>query len=139
MADILHAVQAVLANDSGVSALVSTRIYPDHLPQKTPTYPAIVITLIDETSVIHMGGMSGLGDARIQVDCYANTRLGAAALSDAVRLSLSDYTGTSQSVVVRHTYPGTGFAAYEPPIDGTDLALYRHSRDYRAVYVEATS
>ena len=139
MADVLTAVRSVLANDAGVSALVSTRVYPDIPPQQNATYPCAVVQLVVEESAVQMVGLAGMANSRIQVDCYAVTRLAAAALQDACRLALADYTGTSQSVVIRNTYPKTGFAVYEPPNDSSDLGLYRHSRDYTADYVEAAT
>ena len=139
MADIQSAVRTVLANHAGTAALVSTRVYPDILPQRVATYPAVVLSMVTEDSTIHQAGISGLGMATIQVDVYAKTRLSAAAVMEQIRLALSDYKGTSQSVVVRHMYPRTGFTTYEPPSDSSDLGLYRHSRDFAAAYVEATS
>lgn len=139
MADILKAVRSVLANDAGVSALVSTRIYPDRVPQAAPTYPLIVVQLVTEESVVNMTGISGLGQSRVQVDYYAKTRLEAATGQEAVRLALTHYNGTSQSVVVRRILPSTGTAFYDDPQDKSDLGLYRHVRDYNCHYVEATS
>lgn len=138
MADIGSAIRAVLAADSGVAALVSTRIYPDRLP-KNVVYPAIHYEHSDEDSHEHMGGLSGLAESYFDVFCWAKTRLGCTQLAEAVRLSLSRYQGTSAGVVVRQIHPGTGRTDHDAPTDDSDVPTYWHERDYHAFYTEATS
>lgn len=54
-----------------VTALVSTRIYLDKLPQ-APTYPAVRVQLVDDLTSQHLRGPNGLCRARVQVDAYAH-------------------------------------------------------------------
>lgn len=58
-----------IAADSGVQALVGTRVYQLKLPQR-PTLPAIRVQLIDEPESYHLRGDVDLTRARVQVDAY---------------------------------------------------------------------
>lgn len=82
-----------LTNDSSVSALVSTRVYPVLLPQGCDV-PAIRYTNISRPPVNHKKGASGLTQSRIQVDCYDKTYEGAKTLGKAVRLAMIKEGGT---------------------------------------------
>lgn len=64
-----EAVRLRLLEIVAVTALVSTRIYLDKLPQ-SPTYPCVRVTLIDELSEYHLRGGEGYRRARVQVDAY---------------------------------------------------------------------
>lgn len=138
MADIGAAVRAVLAADASVAALVSTRIYPDRLPQNV-TYPAITYEINFNASYEAMDGILGLAESFVEVVCWSATRLQATALAEAVRLALTSYQGTSASVVVRRIHPNTGNVGREEPEDGSDSPIYFHERDFHAFYCEATS
>ena len=81
-------IYSTLSGAAGVTALVSTRIYPDFLAQEI-VLPAIVTQRADSEYVntIH----SGVAVATlITVDtwCLAATRLGAEALADVVEIAL---------------------------------------------------
>jgi hypothetical protein len=138
MADVGVAIRAVLAADGAVSGVVSTRIYPDQLPQNV-TYPAIHYEHSSEFSHVHMTGISGLADSYIDVICHAATRLAATSLAEKVRLALSHYEGTSSGVVVRRVVPGNGTTDIHDPDDNSDLPTYYHEREYHVWYCEATS
>lgn len=55
---------------SPVTALVSTRVYLERLPQ-SPTYPAVRVQEVDDPSSYHLRGPQRLGKARVQVDAFA--------------------------------------------------------------------
>ena len=66
MSSIDAALRAKLAATSAVTALVSTRIYPDELPQGS-TLPAIRYSLISDVPDRHVPGFR---EARVQVSIY---------------------------------------------------------------------
>lgn len=70
MAQLETLIYALLAADSPVSTLVSTRIYPLVLPQDV-VLPAITYTRISGGQVSSLDGYSGLENPRIQVDAWA--------------------------------------------------------------------
>lgn len=54
---------------SGVTDLVSQRVWPLKLPQH-PVLPAIRVQLIDEPEDAHLRGYDALKRARVQIDIY---------------------------------------------------------------------
>jgi len=84
--------RAILLASSGVAALVGTRINWGAHPQGQPL-PAVVLTGISENDTHHMTGPTRLYEARVQVDCYADTYSGAKALSRAILTVLDGYKG----------------------------------------------
>ena len=93
MPDISATIRTMTLADGTVSGLVSTRMYSDTLPQNA-TLPAIRYAVVDATPNEHLSGIVGVSRARIQIDCYANTRAAANALADGVRLALEKQNHT---------------------------------------------
>jgi hypothetical protein len=80
-------VYAALANNSGVAALVSTRIHPAILPQ-TPTYPAISYLRVSNTG---QQGSTKLRETRYQINCWGATYAAAQSLAVAVKTAFEEY------------------------------------------------
>lgn len=70
---------SALTGNSGVTALVGTRIYPNRVPLGT-VYPAIGYRMITSGLV----GSNNCQESRIQVDFFDTTYSGAKAVRDAV-------------------------------------------------------
>lgn len=70
---------SALTNDSGVIALVGTRIYPNRVPLGT-VYPAIGYGMIASG----LNGSNNCQQSRLQVDIFGSTYSGAKAVRDAV-------------------------------------------------------
>lgn len=86
--------RAVLLADSGVSSLAGSRVnYTTH-PQGQPL-PGVVLNVVSDAEEYTLQGTTGVSEARIQADCYADTYGAAKGLSRAVRALLSGYTGGS--------------------------------------------
>lgn len=83
----------LLLSDSGLSALVSTRIHPGSLPQGS-TLPAIVMNRISGAPLYTDEGEAGLSQARIQIDCWGETYSSAKQTARAVIACLSAFDGT---------------------------------------------
>lgn len=86
----------LLAN-AGVSALIGTRMYPNALPQGA-TLPAVVYYLISSTHVQSLGGITAAGTCRVQLDCYAATRLAADGVSAPIVAALRLLSVGQQSI-----------------------------------------
>lgn len=84
-----------LTNTAGITALVSTRIYPNKLPQ-TVTLPAITYQRIS-TPRIHThdtSGKTGTAHPRFQFDAWGTSYASCKAVADAIRAALNGYRGT---------------------------------------------
>lgn len=78
---------STLTADSGVTAIVSNRVYPVVIPQKG-TLPAITYQRV---SGRRENGISGAGElvaVRVQVDCWAESYSSVRALADAASAAL---------------------------------------------------
>jgi putative heme degradation protein len=90
---IHEAIRTRLTSVSAVTALVSTRIYPNVLPQ-SPTLPALVYQRIDEQRETAMSADPGVVRARMQVSAWATTFGAARNAAEEVRKALQRYRGT---------------------------------------------
>lgn len=73
----------LLAGNAGISALVSTRIYPVLIPQDG-TLPAVTYQRVSGGQINSTDGFTALENPRIQIDCMATTYAGAKAVAAAV-------------------------------------------------------
>ena len=119
-----------LSTNVGVSALVSTRIYPGTLPQNW-TNPAISYQRISGVRVRNLSGPAGRATPRIQIDCWAESYSGAKALATAVRSAMDGYAGLMGSTRVGSVVLESDLDFYEP-----DIAVYRVSMDFWISHIE---
>jgi len=125
-----------LLSKSSITNLVGTRVFPDYIPQKNSTYPAIVYQIISDTPEHTLAGAAGYTGTRVQLDVYAATSLVRAQVVEALRNVLQGFPptstltmGTTDSLVSSVRYANS-FDIYEPPQDSSDTGLFRNSTDY---------
>lgn len=132
-------VRVRLAAISAVTALVSTRIYGLKVRQGSDR-PYVRVQRISRSEPFHARGPIGIKEARVQVDCVANTKLVAEQLIDAVHgdglgdtaSGLSGWKGEigSPAVVVRGIFPLDDAEDFT----SEELEIFRMRRDYRVVW-----
>ena len=93
------AINAVLAADSAVVAIVGTRIRPTIRPQDE-ALPAITYSLLSAERPQHYKAPSGLNMTRMEIKTWATGYDAAHSLFELVRLALDGYRGTSASIVI---------------------------------------
>jgi hypothetical protein len=95
VASLEESIEDLLVGSAGITALVgsstSARIYPMLMPQGA-TLPALTYQTISETREPELVGQNGLFQARVQINCWAATFAGAAALKEAVRNAIDGTT-----------------------------------------------
>jgi hypothetical protein len=87
-----EALIAKLLAAPGVAGLAGTRVYPGSRPQGSGL-PAIVFNRIDGAPLYADEGELGLVQARVQVDCWADSYSGAKGLARATNAALSAFVG----------------------------------------------
>ena len=92
-------IYSLLSNSTAVTALVNTRIYP-LIRDQADGLPAITYQTISGIRDYDLGGPNGLVDARVQINCFAATQLGAAELSAVVRNLLNGFKGGAAGYTV---------------------------------------
>lgn len=130
---IYAALYARLGAVSGVTDLVSTRIYPLVAPQNA-SLPLVVVNRIGEIHEHHTTAAAGIARASMQIDCWAATLDAAVAVGDAVRAALDGWSGTSASIVVRSVTLNDRDESMEPPQDGEEFGDYRSRLDFTCWY-----
>lgn len=94
------ALYGYLSTYAGLTALVSTRIYPLQLPPK-PTLPAVTYAKVSGPRIRAMGNTNQGGRPRFQLLCWGETYAGSKAVAAQVQAALEGYSGVMGGVTVR--------------------------------------
>ena len=132
--DIGISLQTHLVAQSGVNAICADRGHPDNLP-KDCLLPAFTYEVISEQPHHHLGGTSGLREARIQFDCYAATRKQANELDEAILAALDMQRATLGGTYCNTVQAQDRISGTDPPIDASDQWRYIAIRDYLIFYI----
>lgn len=124
--------QRILVNVPAVSNLIGSRIYPNIVPQKAPM-PSVTYQQISGPRLHDMQGAVGMCKARYQINCWADSYLGAKELAWAVRLTLDGY-GSEGTIKVIHLADEGDLPKTSPGIDG--LTRYGKRLDFNIWFQE---
>lgn len=124
---------SLLVNEATVSAIVGSRVYVTRAPQQA-AYPHIIITQMGTEENKSLDQTSGLRFITFDIDCKAQTSVGAETLANAVRTFIDDYTGTAGSFTVGAVLLGGESDDYESPTDGSDKGVYVVTLDVQIQY-----
>lgn len=97
--DIGKAIYSILSNDSGVSNIVGTRIFPQKVPFGEQM-PSITYFVIDTTPNNTKNGASTYDYVRCQITAFGVTYSRAQELATEIRSALDYKTGTEAGVVI---------------------------------------
>lgn len=134
---IEKAIYARLAAVAGVSALVSSRIYPQLAPQDT-ALPYIVFR--ETSSQVYQSktpSADGLTRSELEVHCVADMPLAATTLAEEVRKALHGFSGAAGGVTVTSIISTPRINAAELPPDMRDRVRPRVINTYAAKYRHA--
>jgi hypothetical protein len=143
--DIVVSLNSYLLAQTSVTAICAQRGYPGHLP-KGVLYPAYTIAKISEQPSHHLGGVSGLRECRLQIDCYddgcdtssgrhVGTRKLCNQLDEAILAAIDMLQTTTNSTSIRTIQAENYFEDDEQPSDGSDQWRYSSTRDYLVWYI----
>ena len=93
------AIYTILTDDSDVSAIVGTRVYPQVAAQGA-AFPFIVYVLQDTSPSDTKSGVSTLDEVRYDIVVASETYAEASDLTNKIRTALDRYTGTVAGVVI---------------------------------------
>lgn len=79
---------AALAARAGLTALVSTRIYPDAIPEDSDL-PAVVYQRANTSPITTIGGVVIVEEVRFAISAWAKTRTSADAIADEIAPALA--------------------------------------------------
>lgn len=127
-----------------VADLVGDRIYPLRAPQGA-ALPYLTYQVISGLRVRNLtDGPCGMGNPRLQLDCWAATYAGVRALAEAVRgtkaeTQLDGYTGTMNGTWVGYAEVRELTDLYEEPVHADDGGAYRATLDVLLWHDEPTA
>ena len=129
--ELEEGILAFLKTKTGLTALVSTRIYPDTLPPGT-TYPAVVYEFVsEETTDTFVQPTTELTGDAIQFSVYAETRKAADAAARKIKEAFKNHSGLMGTVMVQAVEQINKFKAYESAVN-----QYRTTYEFRFWYEE---
>ena len=91
-----------LTGHAGLSALISTRLYPRHLPQN-PVYPAVTYERISTPRIKVMGGVSGIAYPRFTFTAWSDDVDECDAVAEQLRAALDAYWGTVDGTEIKYS------------------------------------
>lgn len=115
---IESALYSKLTGSSSVTALVSTRIYPNAIPQNV-ALPAVAYQVISTDRNYKHAGQSNVALPRLQITVEASSYSSMIAVCAAIRAALSGYKGTVGSVVIGGIFLETEYDGYNLATDTT--------------------
>ncbi len=107
MATLEENLFTLVTGNVGVAAVISTRMYPEALPQK-PTLPAVRYSLVSAIPVNTHDKAGGLVQATVQLDACATTYAAARSLANTVKTAIDGYfsrSGMIRSVLRENENP----------------------------------
>lgn len=99
------AIFELLSNDTTVTGLVGTKIYPNIIAQQT-TYPAVAYSQVSEEFDSSKDGPIPTGRFTYQFDIYADTYPTAQSIANAIKSTLDWYTGTAAGQTISRIKKG---------------------------------
>lgn len=94
------AIYNLLKDNTAVAAIVSTRIYPDYVPQNA-LIPAITYQQLSGTRDHTLTDSVDMVPSSWQLNCWEENMPDARSLANAVRVALDNYSGTKSSTVIQ--------------------------------------
>lgn len=141
MSDIQEDLRQYLIADASVLALVSTRIFPDVLPQGQSNDSIVLETISSNTDGTIGGTIVSVG-TRISVRCYSSTKKQASVIAKTVRIDsgLEQLANaTMNGRWIQHVECEDAITGQEElPIDGGSYSRYVAVQDYRIVHDDDT-
>jgi len=123
------AVRSILTDDSTVSGLVSSRVYPQRRPQGT-TVPAIVYQNVFQETNEALATQGGIKRTRLSVEVFDKTYGGTKTLRNAVESALINYTGTTQGETIDSLRLESSIDLEEENVPAGDFGYFRTILDF---------
>lgn len=133
--NIEQAIQAALINDAGVSALVSSRVYPEAGPQ-SGSLPSVTYGQAQRRQLRALSGaLVDLNEYTMRLEAHARTYASAKAVYEALRSALLPLTGDlGGGVTIRGVFEEGGDDDHSPPIHSDERGVFHAGLDVSIGY-----
>ena len=132
MAEIEEALRTYLLTKTALTALVSTRIYPDFIPPDA-AFPCVQYFKVSDIKSHTHNGQIDLEMPNVQYTAYATTKAGARAVRDQIKTALCDYSGTLSDVEIAYITLINALSGAETSADGTQK-IFTEDLEFQVVF-----
>jgi len=131
------ALYSYISNTASITNLIgsgtSCRLYPGGAEQDE-TRPYIVYYIISDLEYHILTGAEGMSQARVQLECWADTYLAAHQMADTVRKALDGYQGYWETTIIKKCFlDNQTDSVYDDPEKHEDR-IYGVLCDYSIMY-----
>lgn len=134
MATLKEALITALKAESTITAIVSTRVFPNH-PARGAARPCLVVIVASDTRGRDLSGNTTQRFARILFDCQGTTDATAESIARALDAYLPTLKATSISgIPVVNCLQEPESDAYTQPGTGGDVGVYSRVVEYKFDY-----
>ncbi len=132
------ALYSELSTTSEVTAVVSTRIFPQVAPLTVP-YPFIVYSVINSIPEHHAGGASTLTNVSMQIDVWAETVAELLTIVEVLRNALDGFIGDmgTENLDIQSCFMETRRTFEEPDPHGKKAPVFRSDMDFSIWHVSS--
>lgn len=128
-----EALMVYLKAYTGLTALVSTRIHYDELPQGASS-PAVVITKVSDIKDHYLSGQCELERPIYQFTAVGLTKTSVKGVAEQLKAALCDYQGTLSGVVVQKIELQSEYSSKERTTDGT-TSIYFEDLEFEIYFI----
>lgn len=128
---------ALFTSEATITNVVGSSIYVSNIPQKA-TYPLLLITQMGSEEYNALDGTGALRRVTFDIDCKADTSLGATSLANIVRDFIKDYSGVAGIQTIDAVHLNSETASVEAMTDGSDVHRYVKTLDVDIHYTPAS-
>jgi hypothetical protein len=130
MPDLETVLYTRLSGFAGLSALVSSRVYPLEPPQN-PTAPYVTYQRVDEQVLMGMTQDHGMTAPMVQVDCWGETYASARSVAAQVRSALKRWSDAATNPVVLDSFlRSSRDMGRDGEVNDAEPRLFRMSLDF---------
>ena len=135
--EIGKAIYKILSQNSDVSTLVGTRIFPNVAPQTT-IFPFIIYDVTGVQPNDTKDGPSTLDTNDVMISCYSETYIQASDLAQKIRVAMDRI---NDGIYGGEQIQSSQFQSYNDIFDDTsgDAGIYRKSLDFEIRQINPTS
>lgn len=116
--EIEEALKTYLGTKAGLTALVSTRIYPYERPKSVTDLPMVTYSLVSDVKEHTLTGQFEMESPIYQFTAYGTTLSSAKNVANQLKTALCDYQGTLSGIEVQAVLLMNEFCSLESSEDG---------------------
>lgn len=129
MAEIEEALVKYLLAQTGLTDLISSKLFPEEIPMGT-TLPAVSYIKVSDVKLHTLTGQDGLERPFIQFTVMSLTKAATRLVANQIEVALKDYVGTLSGIVIQYIRLENKMSNLETSNDGT-VKVYTEDLEFQ--------